>query len=62
MNHVYKTAGALVALSILAGFTSEQSGGKDTGKQSVNLSGTLVTQIGRKEYKIKTKSSFSKFC
>ena len=52
MKHLCKAAGALVALGILAGFTSEQSGGKDNRKQVVNLSGTLVTQIGHKEYKV----------
>lgn len=52
MNYLCKTACALTALSILAGFTGEQSGGKDSKKQAVNLSGTLVTQIGHKEYKV----------
>jgi len=53
MNHVYKTAGALVALSILAGFTSEQSGGKDSQKQATNFSGTLETHTGKKkEYRV----------
>lgn len=52
MKHLCKTVCAVAALSILSGFTSEQSGGKDNRKQAVNLSGTLVTQIGHKEYRV----------
>lgn len=52
MKHLCKVASALAALSILAGFTSEQSGGKDSAKQSVNLSGSLITQTGHKEYEV----------
>ncbi len=52
MNNVTKISWMLVLVSILAGFTGEQSGGRDSRKQAVNLSGTLVTQMGHKEYKV----------
>jgi hypothetical protein len=47
MNQVYRFSYALGILSILSGFTSEQSGGKENRKQPVNLSGTLTTQTGK---------------
>lgn len=49
MKHLCKVVCALAALSILSGFTSEQSGSKDSQKQATNFSGTLETHTGKKK-------------